>query len=378
MIRRYVPKVTFKRHYLIRMKVRIFAIARSLVHIRLCCDYRPLNEKLVHEATRFRQWINFFNQLNGAKDLQYTRLHVGLPSIKVGTRIRPLTAIRSHLGIFEFSVMIFLSVQCTRTMDSAFGGYFRFFLDTRADRPTSPTPTPLRRELTDGAVGISAHPLRPESEDRTDRGIRFFRRGPSPVLIACLPPVPRRRPRCPPRGYHPELMVRRAPPRKSNEVVGDPVTTALDSRCVPPSAARGALNLNTDAPAPPARHPDEPSPSASPTRERASNPRHAVRTPEGRAREGECARRCPSGAPDRPARRGAQVPGGPVPSTLFVIHGIPHAIGCCASGYAEVRLSSAGSLVGHKGWHSDGESFVYLIIFTTAHTGFVPGRRVNV
>ena len=40
-------------------------------------------------------------------------------------------------------------------------------------------------------------------------------------------------------------------------------------------------------------------------------------------------RRRPGGAPGRPARRGARLLGGPVPSTRFVIHGFPRVIRCC-------------------------------------------------
>ena len=131
----------------------------------------------------------------------------------------------------------------------------------------------------------------------------------------------------------PAMMARGGPPWKPQRR-HDPVGTSLDSRRVPLRAARGAPSLNTDAPA--RRRldiADKTIPSASSTRARGSPPiATPLDLPEGRTREGEGARPCPGGAPGRPVRRGARVLGGPVPSTLFVIHEIPRATGCCASG----------------------------------------------
>ena len=95
--------------------------------------------------------------------------------------------------------------------------------------------------------------------------------------------------------------------------------------------------------------------------------RHAVGLPEGRAREGEGARPCPGGALGPTARRGARVMGGPVPSTLFVIHEIPRATGCCVSGRRTrpplISWLFSGRWVRSSltSWALGGESFVYLL-----------------
>ena len=96
--------------------------------------------------------------------------------------------------------------------------------------------------------------------------------------------------------------------------------------------------------------------------------RHAVGRREGRAPARAKARdRAPAAPRGRPARRGARVLGGPVPSTLFVIHEIPRATGCCASGRRTrpplISWLFSGRWVRSSltSWALGGESFVYLL-----------------
>ena len=154
----------------------------------------------------------------------------------------------------------------------------------------------------------------------------------------------------------------------SHDVAGDPVAAALDSRRVPPRAARGDPSLNTDAPA---RRRLDIATNRVPRRRRRGRGDHPIATPlyaaRDAAREGEGARPCPGGAPGRPARRGARVLGGPVPSTLFVIHEIPRATGCCVSGRRTrpplISWLFSGRWVRSSltSWALGGESFVYLL-----------------
>ena len=173
----------------------------------------------------------------------------------------------------------------------------------------------------------------------------------------------------------PAMMARGGPPWKPQRR-HDPVGTSLDSRRVPLRAARGAPSLNTDAPA--RRRldiADKTIPSASSTRARGSPPiATPLDLPEGRTREGEGARPCPGGAPGRPARRGARVLGGPVPSTLFVIHEIPRATGCCASGRRtsvshQLALFWAVGAFVIVGTRLANPSFIYYICHQSARSG---------
>ena len=162
------------------------------------------------------------------------------------------------------------------------------------------------------------------------------------------------------------------------EATTSPVTrsrTALDSRRVPPRAARGDPEPQYRRPrAPPARYRDEPSPLGRRRRGRGDHPASPRRwTPRGtHAREGEGARPCPGGAPAAPraapraAAHGSWVAQCPAPVLSYTKFHVRLGVVCREGG--RVRLSSAGSFLGggcvrlsHRGHSVANPSFIYYI-----------------
>ena len=180
----------------------------------------------------------------------------------------------------------------------------------------------------------------------------------------------------------PAMMARGGPPWKPQRR-HDPVGTSLDSRRVPLRAARGAPSLNTDAPA--RRRLDiatNRASRASPTRARGSppiaTPLDSPRDVPARAKARDRAPAAPRAAP-RAAAHGSLVAQCPAPFLSYTKFHVRLGVVCREGG--RVRLSSAGSFLGGGAFvsHIVGTRWRILrlfIIFATAHTGIVPGRRV--
>ena len=156
----------------------------------------------------------------------------------------------------------------------------------------------------------------------------------------------------------------------SHDVVDDPVGTSLESRRVPLRAARGALNLNTDAPA--RRRLDiatNRASRASPTRARGSppiaTPLDSPRDAPARAKARDRAPAAPRAAP-RAAAHGSWVAQCPAPFLSYTKFHVRLGVVCREGG--RVRLSSAGSFLGggcvrlsHRGHSVANPSFIYYI-----------------
>jgi hypothetical protein len=195
------------------------------------------------------------------------------------------------------------------------------------------TPRSTRSEGTGAADGAqllhlrARHPRLWEAAGQMARATRHART-PAPPQTSPAPPGAAARPSTPPIRVVPSresprstsrippfhlanraaaMPARGVPPQGSNDVVETHLAAAaLDTRRVPPR--RGPRRW----PDPRYRRPTPRPPPGQATSNRA--PRRA------RMRSTTATTSCPGGAPRSPARRGARLPGGPVPSARFVKH----------------------------------------------------------
>ena len=88
----------------------------------MACDYRDLNAKLVKEAYSLPAADQLFDQLSTAKYLSSHDCTWGYHQLRWDQDSIPKTAIRTHLGTFEFLVVNFGSTsapaQWTRLMEA--------------------------------------------------------------------------------------------------------------------------------------------------------------------------------------------------------------------------------------------------------------------
>jgi len=100
----------------------IFLVPKSDGGWRMCCDYRDLNAKLVHEAYSLPAADQIFDQLGDAKFFSSHDCTWGYHQLRWAPDAIPKTAIRTHLGTFEFLVVNFGSTsapaQWTRLMEA--------------------------------------------------------------------------------------------------------------------------------------------------------------------------------------------------------------------------------------------------------------------
>ena len=85
----------------------IFLVPKADGGWRLCCDYRLLNARLVHESYNIPAADQLFDQLQGAKYFSSHDCTWGYNQLRWKKESIPVTAIKTHLGTFEFLVMNF-------------------------------------------------------------------------------------------------------------------------------------------------------------------------------------------------------------------------------------------------------------------------------
>ena len=124
----------------------VFLVPKALGGWRLCCDYRPLNAKLVHEAYSIPATDQLFDQLEGAKIFSTHDCTWGYHQLRWAKESIPLTAIRTHLGTFEFLTMNFgpcsAPAQWTRLMETILRPYLTKFCIVYLDDLTIYSKTP--------------------------------------------------------------------------------------------------------------------------------------------------------------------------------------------------------------------------------------------
>ena len=134
-----------------------------------------------------------------------------------------------------------------------------------AQPPRAPTwpVEPLGAEPMESSAGSRARGLaaEPESFNPTARRVRCLRGDPpSPDRIICLPPVPRRRPRRPPRGCHPTSRGRLAgAPRRGHRGARRGDASIASHLLIPGASSISAQPTGASAPhIPPPRRPRHP------------------------------------------------------------------------------------------------------------------------
>ena len=110
----------------------IFLVPKSDGGWRMCCDYRDLNSKLVHEAYSLPAADQLFDQLGDARFFSSHDCTWGYHQLRWAPDAIPKTAIRTHLGTFEFLVVNFGSTsapaQWTRLMEAILRPYLGDFV----------------------------------------------------------------------------------------------------------------------------------------------------------------------------------------------------------------------------------------------------------
>jgi hypothetical protein len=97
--------------------------------IRLCVDYRKLNEVTIKNKYPLPKIEDLFDQLNGAKVFSKIDLHTGYHQLKVRESDIPKTAFTTRYGLFEYTVMSFGLTNAPAYFMNLMNKVFMKFLD---------------------------------------------------------------------------------------------------------------------------------------------------------------------------------------------------------------------------------------------------------
>src|SRR4051812_30759510 len=75
--------------------------------LRMCVDYRPLNEVTIKNKYPLPRIDDLFDQLNGARLFSKIDLRTGYDQLKIKKEDIPKTAFTMRYGLYEFTVMSF-------------------------------------------------------------------------------------------------------------------------------------------------------------------------------------------------------------------------------------------------------------------------------
>jgi hypothetical protein len=97
--------------------------------IRLCVDYRKLNEVTIKNKYLLPKIEDLFDQLNGAKVFSKIDLRIGYHQLKVRESDIPKTAFTTRYGLFEYTVMSFGLTNAPAYFMNLMNKVFMKFLD---------------------------------------------------------------------------------------------------------------------------------------------------------------------------------------------------------------------------------------------------------
>jgi hypothetical protein len=97
--------------------------------IRLCVDYRKLNEVTIKNKYPLPMIEDLFDQLNGAKVFSKIDLRTGYHQLKVRESDNPKTAFTTRYGLFEYTVMSFGLINAPAYFMNLMNKVFMKFLD---------------------------------------------------------------------------------------------------------------------------------------------------------------------------------------------------------------------------------------------------------